>query len=46
MKTIAMLLPDVEAAMLVEVQRINKECRNLDKLLAKINMGECEKILW
>ena len=29
MKTITIRLPDVEAAMLVEVQKVNKACRDL-----------------
>ena len=34
MKTICIRLPDVEAAMLVEVQKKNKEYRDLNKLVA------------
>ena len=33
MKTIAIRLPDVEAAMLVEVQKRNKSFRDLQQLL-------------
>ena len=33
MKTIAIRLPDVEAAMLVEVQKVNKAYRDLQALL-------------
>ena len=33
MKTIAIRLPDVEAAMLVEVQKVNRVCRDLQGLL-------------
>ena len=33
MKTIAIRLPDVEAAMLVEVQKVNKAYRDLQGLL-------------
>ena len=35
MKTIAIRLPDVEAAMLVEVQKRNKDFRNLQLFLTK-----------
>lgn len=34
MKTIIIRLPDVEAAMLIEVQKWNKEFRNISALLA------------
>ena len=33
MKTITIRLPDVEAAMLVEVQKVNKDYRDLQGLL-------------
>ena len=33
MKTITIRLPDVEAAMLVEVQKVNKAYRDLQSLL-------------
>ena len=33
MKTLAIRLPDVEAAMLVEVQKVNKAYRDLQGLL-------------
>ena len=33
MKTITIRLPDVEAAMLVEVQKVNKAYRNLQGLV-------------
>ena len=33
MKTITIRLPDVEAAMLIEVQKVNKAYRNLQGLL-------------
>jgi len=35
MKTITIRLPDVEAAMLVEVQMRNREFKDLSQLLAK-----------
>ena len=35
MKTISIRLPDVEAAMLVEVQRVNRAYRDLQGLLIK-----------
>jgi hypothetical protein len=35
MKTITILLPDVEAAMLVEVQKRNKDFRDLQAFLVK-----------
>jgi hypothetical protein len=35
MKTITIRLPDVEAAMLVEVQKQNKEFRDLQGLLVR-----------
>jgi len=33
MKTIAIRVPDVEAAMLVEVQKVNKSYKDLQELL-------------
>jgi hypothetical protein len=45
MKTITIRLPDVEAAMLVEVQKADKEFRNLEKLLARLIVGKYEKTL-
>ena len=33
MKTVTIRLPDVEAAMLVEVQKVNKDYRDLQSLL-------------
>ena len=35
MKTITIRLPDVEAAMLLEVQKVNKSYRDLQGLLLK-----------
>ena len=35
MKTITIRLPDVEAAMLVEVQKVNKAYRDLQGLLSQ-----------
>ena len=35
MKTISIRLPDVDAAMLVEVQKVNKSYRDLQGLLLK-----------
>ena len=35
MKTVAIRLPDVEAAMLVEVQKINRAYRDLQGLLVR-----------
>jgi len=34
MKTITIRLPDVEAAMLVEVQKVNRAYRDLQRLIA------------
>jgi hypothetical protein len=34
MKTITIRLPDVEAAMLVEVQKKNKACRDISSFLS------------
>ena len=36
MKTITIRLPDVEAAMLVELQKIDKEYSDLGRLLARL----------
>ena len=36
MKTITIRLPDVEAAMLIEVQRLRKEYRNIEKLVRSL----------
>jgi hypothetical protein len=44
MKTITIRLPDVEAAMLVEVQKKNKEFRDLPSLLLNQIRQEYEKI--
>ena len=35
MKTITIRLPDVEAAMLVEVQKVNKSYRDVSRLLSR-----------
>ena len=35
MKTITIRLPDVEAAMLVEVQKVNRACRDLQALMSR-----------
>ena len=43
MKTITIRLPDVEAAMLVEVQKVKKEYRNLQGLLASQIRSEYQK---
>ncbi len=43
MKTITIRLPDVEAAMLVEVQKSNKEFRRVDVLLLSLIKKEYEK---
>ena len=40
MKTITIRLPEVEAAMLVEVQKRNKEFRDLQSFLAKAILRE------
>ena len=44
MKTITIRLPDVEAAMLVEVQKRNKAFKDLQGLLMQQVRGEFEKI--
>ena len=43
MKTITILLPDVEAAMLVEVQKVNKVYRDLQGLLIRQIQAEYQK---
>lgn len=45
MKTITIRLPDVEAAMLVEVQRVNKRYRDLKKILVELIHVEYGKSL-
>ena len=45
MKTITIRLTNVEAAMLVEVQKADKEFRNLEKLLSRLIAGKYEKTL-
>jgi len=40
MKTIIIRLPDVEAAMLVEVQKRNKEFRDLQSFIVKAILKE------
>lgn len=40
MKTIDIRLPDVEAAMLVEVQKRNQALRGIQKLLVNLISGE------
>ena len=44
MKTIAIRLPDVEAAMLVEVQKVDKVYRDLQDMVLKQIRREHEKI--
>jgi len=44
MKTITIRLPDVEAAMLVEVQKVNKAYRDLQDMVLKQVRWEYEKI--
>ena len=44
MKTVTIRLPDVEAAMLVEVQKVNKVYRNLQLLLVTQIRKEHEKL--
>ena len=44
MKTFTIRLPDVEAAMLVEIQKFNKEFQNLEKLVSRLIAGEYKKI--
>jgi hypothetical protein len=43
MKTITIRLPDVEAAMLAEIQKSNKEFRGVDVLLLSLIKKEYEK---
>jgi len=43
MKTIIIRLPDVEAAMLAEIQKSNKEFRRVDVLLLSLVKKEYEK---
>ena len=43
MKTIAIRLPDVEAAMLVEVQKVNRAYRDLQGLLISQIQTEYQK---
>jgi hypothetical protein len=43
MKTITIRLPDVEAAMLVEVQKVKKEYRDLQGLLISQIQQEYQK---
>ncbi len=45
MKTIIVRLPDVEAAMLAEIQKSNKEFRRVDVLLLSLIKKEYEKTL-
>jgi hypothetical protein len=42
-KTITIRLPDVEAAMLVEVGKVNKAYRDLQGLLINQIQAECQK---
>ena len=44
MKTITIRLPDVEAAMLTEVQKKNYRYRNIENLLFKIIRDEYRRI--
>ena len=44
MKTITIRLPDVEAAMLLEVQKRNKAFRDLQAIVAKQVRLEYEKV--
>ena len=43
MKTITIRLPDVEASMLAEIQKSNKEFRRVDVLLLSLIKKEYEK---
>jgi len=45
MKTIAIWLPDVEAAMLIEVQKVNRAYRDLQALLITQLQTEYQKTL-
>jgi len=44
MKTITIRLPDVKAAMLLEVQKVNKAYRDPQRLLIEQIRRECKKI--
>ena len=44
MKTITIRLPDVEAAMLVEVQKRNKAFKNLEAILIKLIKTEYSRL--
>jgi len=44
MKTITIRLPDVEAVMLAEVQKVNKAYRDLQDMVLKQVRSEYEKI--
>jgi hypothetical protein len=44
MKTLTIRIPDVDAAMLVEVQKSNKSFRGLQGLLLGLIRQECRKI--
>ena len=44
MKTIIIRLPDVEAAMLVEVQKRNKAFQDLERLISREIIQEYQKI--
>jgi len=44
MKTITIRLPDVEAAMLADVQKVNKAYRDLQDMVLKQVRSEYEKI--
>lgn len=44
MKTITIRLPNVEAAMLVEVQRVNKRYKDVKEMLIELIHIEYEKI--
>jgi len=44
MKTITIRLPDVEAAMLVEVQKVNRAYRNLQGLVMSQIQHEYQKV--
>jgi hypothetical protein len=43
-KTITIRLPDVEAAMLLEVQKVNKACKDLQSLLLNQIQQEYQKV--
>ncbi len=44
MKTLTLRIPDVEAAMLVEVQKTNKSFRDLKRLLLGLIRQEYQKL--